>query len=187
MDAALTGRLLVATPQLQHEQFRRTVVLLLDHGEDGALGVVVNRPTEVAVDAVLPAWQPFVAVPGRLFQGGPVALDSALGVVAVPGDDTSEEPLGVRRVVGCLGLVDLDTPPEVVVPEVTGLRIFAGYAGWGPGQLEAEIATGSWYVVESEAGDAFSEHPEDLWAQVLRRQGGDLALVASFPDDPSMN
>ena len=186
MDGALTGRLLVATPQLQHDQFRRAVVLLLDHGEDGALGVVVNRPTDVAVDAVLPAWQPFVALPGRLFQGGPVALDSALGVVAVPGPG-DEEPLGVRRVVGSLGLVDLDTPPEVVVPEVTGLRIFAGYAGWGPGQLEAEIATGSWYVVESEPRDAFSDHPEQLWAEVLRRQGGDLALVASFPDDPSMN
>lgn len=187
MDGALTGRLLVATPQLEHEQFRRTVVLLLDHGEDGALGVVVNRPTDVDVDAVLPAWQPFVTVPGRLFQGGPVALDSALGVVAVPGDATAEEPLGVRRVVGSLGLVDLDTPPEVVVPEVSGLRIFAGYAGWGPGQLEAEIVTGSWYVVESEPRDAFSDRPEDLWAEVLRRQGGDLALVASFPDDPAMN
>lgn len=186
MDGALTGKLLVATPQLEHEEFRRAVVLLLDHGEDGALGVVVNRPTEVDVDAVLPAWQPFVAVPGRLFQGGPVALDSALGLVTVPGAE-EEEPLGVRRLVGSLGLVDLDTPPEVVVPEVTRMRIFAGYAGWSAGQLEGEIATGSWYVVDAEPGDAFTDIPETLWSDVLRRQGGDLALVASFPDDPSMN
>ncbi|MFP5333834.1 MAG: YqgE/AlgH family protein [Actinomycetes bacterium] len=188
MDGAarLTGRLLVATPQLVHEQFRRTVVLVLDHSEDGALGVVVNRPTEIDVDAVLPAWQPFVTVPGRLFQGGPVALDSALGLASVP-SATQEEPLGVRRVAGTLGLVDLDTPPEVVVPELTRMRIFAGYAGWGPGQLEDEIAEGSWYVVDAEPGDAFTDTPEDLWSEVLRRQGGDLALVATFPDDPSMN
>jgi putative transcriptional regulator len=183
----LVGRLLVATPQLEHPTFRRTVVLLLDHGEDGALGVVVNRPTEVDVDAVLPAWQPFVAVPGRLFQGGPVALDSALGLVAVPGGSSDDEPLGVRRIVGSLGLVDLDTPPEVVAGELAGLRIFAGYSGWGAGQLEGEIADGSWYVVDSLPDDAFSDNPEELWADVLRRQGGDLALVASFPDDPLMN
>lgn len=183
---ALTGRLLVATPRLEHPTFRRAVVLLLDHGEDGALGVVVNRPTDVDVDAVLPAWQPFVAVPGRLFQGGPVALDSALGLVAVPGSE-DDEPLGVRRLSGSLGLVDLDTPPEVVVPELTGLRIFAGYSGWGAGQLEGEIADGSWYVLEAEPGDAFTDNPEDLWADVLRRQGGDLALVATFPDDPALN
>jgi putative transcriptional regulator len=186
-DGSLTGRLLVATPQLEHEQFRRTVVLLLDHGEDGALGVVVNRPTEVDVDAVLPAWQPFVAVPGRLFQGGPVALDSALGLVTVGGEEDEEEPLGVRRLVGSLGLVDLDTPPEVVVPELSRLRIFAGYSGWSAGQLEGEIAEGAWYVVDAEPGDAFTDTPEDLWSDVLRRQGGDLALVATFPDDPSMN
>ena len=182
----LTGRLLVATPRLVHEEFRRTVVLLLDHGEDGALGVVVNRPTEIDVDAVLPVWQPFVTVPGRLFQGGPVALDSALGLVSVPGA-ADAEPLGVRRLTGSLGLVDLDTPPEVVVPELTRLRIFAGYAGWGPGQLESEIEDGSWYVVDAEPGDAFTDTPERLWADVLRRQGGDLALVATFPEDPSLN
>jgi len=184
--AGLTGRLLVAAPQLDEDTFRRSVVLLLDHDEEGALGVVVNHPTEIDVDAVLPVWQPFVTVPGRLFRGGPVALDSALGLVSVPSAG-EEEPLGVRRLVGSLGLVDLDTPPEVVVPEVTRLRIFAGYAGWGAGQLEGEIAEGSWYVVDAEAGDAFTDTPEDLWADVLRRQGGDLALVASYPDDPAMN
>lgn len=197
----LTGRLLVATPLLEHPTFRRTVVLLLDHGEDGALGVVVNQPTEVDVDAVLPVWQPFVTVPGRLFRGGPVALDSALGVVAVPSSEpaegprdaaddagsTDDEPLGVRRINRSLGLVDLDTPPEVVVAELRGLRIFAGYAGWSAGQLEGEIADGSWYVVDAEPGDAFTDVPEDLWGDVLRRQGGDLALVATFPDDPAMN
>lgn len=181
----LTGRLLVAMPSLEHPEFRRAVILLLDHDGSGALGVVVNRPLEVGVDAVLPPWQPFVTEPARLFQGGPVGLDSALGLVAVPGD--GREPEGVRRIIGALGLVDLDAEPEVVARSAAGLRIFAGYAGWSPGQLEGEIAEGSWIVLESEVGDAFSAAPHQLWSQVLRRQHGRLALLASFPDDVSAN
>ena len=96
---------------------------------------------------MLPAWQPFATDPGVLFQGGPVALDSALGLALLPADVDDEEPLGWRRVVGRLGLVDLDTPPEVLAAELTRLRIFAGYAGWGGGQLEDELAEGAWYVV----------------------------------------
>jgi putative transcriptional regulator len=182
---SLTGQLLVATPTLGGEEFRRSVILVLDHNEDGALGVVVNRPLEVDVAAVLPAWQPYTTVPGKLFKGGPVALDSALGLVAVPGDD--DEPLGVRRIIGSLGLVDLDTPPEIVVPELAGLRIFAGYAGWSAGQLEDEIAEGAWYVVDAEPRDCFTESPLDMWSTVLRRQRGDLAFVSTYPDDPALN
>lgn len=185
MSDWLVGRLLVATPMLEHPTFRRTVILLLDHGEDGALGVVVNRPSGVDVDAVLPDWQLLATVPGRLFSGGPVQQDSALGLVTVPGDD--EEPPGVRRIIGSLGLVDLDAQPDVVAAGVGGLRIFAGYAGWSPGQLEGEIVDGSWYVVDAEARDAFSDDPEGLWPTVLLRQGGDLAWVASYPDDPALN
>jgi putative transcriptional regulator len=181
----LTGRLLVATPRLDDPNFRRTVVLLLDHGEDGALGIVVNRPLEVDVSAVLPNWQPYATAPGRLFQGGPVALDSALGVVAVPGEDA--EPEGVRRIIGSLGLVDLDTSPHGVAGGVAGLRIFAGYAGWSAGQLEGEIGEGAWYVVDAEPRDPFSDRPQSLWREVLRRQRGELALVSTYPDDPSHN
>ncbi|WP_432560788.1 YqgE/AlgH family protein [Kineococcus sp. SYSU DK003] len=188
--SSLTGRLLLATPSLTDPNFARAVVLVLNHDEDGALGVVVNRPLDVDVAAVLPGWQPFATAPGKLFQGGPVALDSALGLVAVPGDEP--DPLGVRRVfasvgLGSVGLVDLDTPPEAIVAELSGLRIFAGYAGWSAAQLESEIAEGAWFVLPAEARDAFSSAPEDLWGDVLRRQGGDLALVASFPADVSMN
>ncbi|NLT55341.1 MAG: YqgE/AlgH family protein [Actinomycetales bacterium] len=181
----LVGRLLVASPVLRDPNFRRSVVILLDHGEDGALGLVVNRPLDVDVSVVLPGWQPFATSPGRLFRGGPVQLDSALGLVAVPGD--GEEPVGVKRIFGSLGLVDLDAPPEVVAGGVAGLRIFAGYAGWGAGQLEEEIGEGAWYVVDAEARDAFSDEPAVLWQQVLRRQRGDLALVSTYPDDPSLN
>lgn len=181
----LVGRLLVATPVLDDPNFRRSVVLLLDHNDEGALGIVVNRPLEVDVAAVLPGWQPYATTPGLLFQGGPVALDSALGVVAVPGDD--EEPVGVKRIIGSLGLVDLDTPPEIIAGGVAGLRIFAGYAGWGAGQLEKEISEGAWYVVEAEPRDPFTDAPRQLWRQVLRRQRGDLAFVSTFPEDPTLN
>lgn len=180
----LSGSLLVATPQIEDGVFHRSVVLLLHHDAEGAQGVVLNRPMEARVDAVLPDWQEHATPPSVLFEGGPVGLDSALGLVTVPGD---VEPMGVKRLFRGLGLVDLDTPPSLVVPEVAGLRIFAGYAGWSPGQLEQEIRLGSWYVVESEGRDAFDDDPGALWVRVLRRQRDHLAFVSTFPADPEMN
>lgn len=180
-----TGRLLVATPQTRGQIFARSVVLVLQHDEEGAQGVVLNHPLQAPVSAVLPPWQDYVTDPPNVFQGGPVALDSALGLVTVPGD--RREPMGVRLLFGGLGLVDLDVPPPVVMPGVAGLRIFAGYAGWSDGQLDQEIREGGWYVVDAESRDAFTPEPESLWFSVLRRQRGNLALVASLPEDPSMN
>jgi putative transcriptional regulator len=180
-----TGKLLVATTRTGGAVFRRSVVLVLQHDEEGAQGVVLNHPLQAPVSAVLPSWQDYVTDPPNVFQGGPVALDSALGLVTVPGD--KHEPMGVRLLFGGLGLVDLDIPPLVVMPEVAGLRIFAGYAGWSDGQLEQEIREGGWYVVESEARDAFTSEPQGLWKSVLRRQRGNLAFAATLPDDPSMN
>ena len=182
----VTGKLLVATPQTGGDIFRRSVVLVLQHDEEGAQGVVLNRPLQAPVSAVLPPWQDYVTDPPIVFQGGPVALDSALGLVTVPGDN-EEEPMGVRLLFGGLGLVDLDIPPLVVMPEVAGLRIFAGYAGWSAGQLEAEVAEGAWWVCEALPGDCFSPDPAHLWRDVLRRQGMPLALAASYPTDPSLN
>jgi putative transcriptional regulator len=181
----LSGRLLIASPTLEDENFRRTVILILDHGDEGALGLVVNRPLEVDVSSVLPAWQPYTTAPGRLFQGGPVQLDSALGLVALPGNGV--EPVGIRLLIGSIGLVDLDAPPEVIASGLAGLRIFAGYAGWAAGQLEGEIDDGAWYVVDSEPRDAFTDTPERLWREVLRRQRGRLAMVSTYPDDPTQN
>lgn len=183
-EVSLTGHLLVATPALTDPNFERSVVLLLDHDDDGTTGVVVNRPTTVHVGDILPSWSRLASTPGVIFQGGPVALDSALGLAVVPG---TGDPLGWRRVFGGLGWVDLDAPPEVLAAEVGPLRIFAGYSGWGPGQLEQELVHGAWYVVDSEPGDAFSDTPDRLWRAVLRRQRSSLALVATYPDDPSMN
>ena len=189
--SSLTGRLLVATPVLSDPNFDRAVVLLLDHDEDGSLGVVLNRPTPVGVGDILEAWADLAGAPGVVFQGGPVSLDAALGVAVVPsgGDlrDDSDGPLGWRRVHGAIGLVDLEAPPELLAAELGSLRIFAGYAGWGAGQLEEEVAEGAWYVVESEPGDVSSPAPEGLWRSVLRRQRSELAMVATYPDDATLN
>ncbi|MCX5343238.1 YqgE/AlgH family protein [Streptomyces sp. R-74717] len=182
--SSLTGRLLVATPALADPNFDRAVVLLLDHDEEGSLGVVLNRPTPVGVGDILTSWAGLTGEPDVVFQGGPVSLDSALGVAVIPGD---EGPLGWRRVYGAIGLVDLEAPPELLAAALGSLRIFAGYAGWGPGQLETELGEGAWYVVESEPGDVSSPRPEHLWRAVLRRQRSELAMIATYPDDPSLN
>ncbi len=182
--SSLTGRLLVAAPALTDPNFDRAVVLLLDHDEEGSLGVVLNRPTSVGVGDILASWAALTGEPDVVFQGGPVSLDSALGVAVIPGD---EGPLGWRRVHGAIGLVDLEAPPELLGPALGSLRIFAGYAGWGPGQLEGELTEGAWFVVESEPGDVSSPRPEQLWRAVLRRQRSELAMIATYPDDPSLN
>jgi putative transcriptional regulator len=179
----LRGRLLVATPAIESGPFLRSVVFLLDHDEDGALGVIVNRPLDSEVDEVLPDWGSRVNAPMCLFAGGPVAMDSALalGVLA-----DAEPPVGWRRMAGRVGLVDLEGP----VPgkgELAGLRVFAGYAGWSPGQLEAELEEGGWLVVDAHDSDLVSPRPERLWREVLRRQDDDVRFWTTFPDDPSVN
>lgn len=182
-----SGALLVATPALLDPNFERAVVLLLDVDESGALGVILNRPTSVPVDEVLPGWSELADEPHVLFQGGPVGTDSALAVALVPDRDEAEDPVGFRRMFGEIGIVDLDTPTEIIGPALSGLRIFAGYAGWGSGQLEDEVEEGSWYVVPTAPGDLAGADPEGLWARVLRRQPGDLAWVSTRPVDPALN
>lgn len=187
VHASLRGQLAVATPLLADPPFRRAVVLLLDHDHSGALGVILNRPTTVAVLDVLPSWTELVSAPDVLFSGGPVSTNAALGLASVAGLGLAGSPVGWQQLYEQTGLVDLDSPPELLVGALAGLRIFAGYAGWAPGQLEDEIAEGAWYVVAPEPADVFGRAPQDLWRGVLRRQAGDLRMVASFPEDPALN
>lgn len=177
------GRLLVATPTLGDPNFERTVVLMLEHTDDGALGVVLNRPSGLRVSEILQAWASVVARPSVVFHGGPVSTDSALGLVRT----TDEQVLGVRQLSAGVALVDLDTPAELVGDAVTDMRVFAGYAGWGEGQLDGEIDEGAWFVVDALPDDPFTADPERLWRRVLRRQPHPLSLVASFPRDPALN
>ena len=184
------GRLLLATPLLRDPNFRRTVILVVEHEvTEGTLGIVLNRPTKVPVGKVLEEWTELATDPSVVFRGGPVAPNSPLALALVPG---KEEPLGWRALDGApalarLGLLDLGAPPGGLAPAIESLRVYAGYAGWSPGQLEAEIDEGAWYVLTAEPGDVFAAEPERLWSDVLRRQEGNLALLATYPDDPSLN
>ncbi|HWJ81403.1 MAG TPA: YqgE/AlgH family protein [Nocardioides sp.] len=186
------GMLLLAAPTLLDPNFVDSVILLLDVNDQGALGVVLNRPSALPVAEVLGEWGDVVEEPEVLFQGGPVSTDGALAVaLATPG---GQDAVGFQAVVDraftgerWLGLLDLDTPAELVVGTVDRLRIFAGYAGWGAGQLQDEIEEGAWYVVPALPEDVFRSDTQDLWRDVMRRQPGDLAFHSTRPTDPEMN
>jgi len=195
------GLLLVASPELVDPPFRRTVVLLLAHGDEGSVGVVLNRPSETSVQTVLPAWERWVTRPRAMYYGGPVATSSALCVgVRRAGSsqplgsmqdeiDALLDPVGppLARVSGELVLVDLEAEPQRTVEALRGVRIYAGHAGWSPGQLDAEITQGSWYVLASDSDDILIDAGVDLWFRVLRRQGLPLALEAYQPMEASLN
>jgi putative transcriptional regulator len=181
----MRGRLLVAAPALREPTFHRTVILLLAHGPHGALGVVLNRPSTVEVGVVLPEWHAHVTEPPVLFLGGPVGQDTAMGI-AVLAAGASGSP-DVDAMIGPFGLVDLDAVPETVESRVRGVRVFAGYAGWSPDQLERELEERSWFVVDALPDDLLTREPGGMWRRVLRRQGGDLAIVSTFAEDASLN
>lgn len=179
------GQLLLAAPTLR-EPFEHAVILLVDHDEGGSLGVVLNQPSTLDVGEVLPQWRPAVSGEQVVFSGGPVGVDSALALAAVGGDD---EPEGFRRVSPGIGLIDLDSDPDALAGHLIALRVFAGYAGWSPGQLQGEIDDGSWAVVSAwdATSDVFGMAPHDQWRQLLRRQPGTLRWWANAPLDPGLN
>ena len=179
------GALLVAAPSLIDPNFANSVVLILDTDENGALGVILNRPSPVPVVEVLGDWSDVVTDPDVLYRGGPVSTDGALALGRLT--NATDEPVGWRSVFEDFGIVDLDTPVELVDGTLGAMRIFAGYAGWGAGQLEAEVEEGSWYVVASEPNDVFREDATALWRDVLRRQPGELAWISTRPADPGLN
>lgn len=180
------GRLLVATPALEDPNFHRTVVLLLAFGDEGALGVVVNRPNEVPVAAVLPGWEELAAEPASMFVGGPVGRSSVICLGQLR-DEAAPGGAGCQPVAGRLATVDLNLAPGQVAPALVTVRLFSGYSGWAGAQLEAELEVGSWFVVGSELDDVFGPEPAGLWRRVLLRQGGRLALYANAPPKLSLN
>lgn len=183
METRLKGRLLVATPALVDANFFRTVILIVEHTEDGAAGVVLNRPSEMELGATpLDSWCDAAADPPLIFVGGPMSPTAAICLARV-----RSEVSGWQPVIDDVGVLDLEQEPADVRTKLDRVRVFAGYAGWGSGQLEGEIDEGSWFVVDADPEDAFSAEPAALWRFVLKRQGGQLALVSSFPADPTMN
>ncbi|MEZ5183511.1 MAG: YqgE/AlgH family protein [Acidimicrobiales bacterium] len=176
------GRLLVATPLIGDPTFERTVVLVLAHGADGAFGVVLNRPSETRVEEVAPEWAPLAEAPGVVFVGGPVGRDAVLGL----GRSADLVPDGDLVVGGCT-TVDLHRAPDDPSLRWSGVRLYAGSAGWTSGQLDDEVAEGAWWVVDVAPEDLLTADPDGLWRTVLRRQRGEVAWFANHPCDPSAN
>lgn len=186
-QAVRPGSLLVSSIELVEPTFRRTVVYMIEHNDSGSLGVVINRPSETAVQNVLPQWSELAARPKALYVGGPVKRDSALCLATVrTGVDIAGIP-GIRRVDGRVVMIDLDSDPADIAPLVDGVRIFAGYSGWTLGQLDGELGRDDWMVVSALASDVIGPPKIDLWAHVLRRQPMPLAMLASHPIEVERN
>ena len=180
MDS-LRGHLLVASPALLDPNFRRTVVLVTEHTEDGAAGLVLNRPSPVEVAGAVPQLEPLVEDGEQVWVGGPVEPEAVLVLGEFLAPDVAAVPL-----FGALGFPSL-AEPEEILPATTRRRVFAGCAGWTAGQLEAELAEEDWILEPALADDAFTDDPDDLWRDVLRRKGGIYELVARMPEDPRVN
>ena len=176
------GRLLIATPLLDDPHFARTVVYLLEHDGGGTVGVILNRPSRTPVGQVLPEWHSAVIGPAVVFGGGPVQPDGALCLAQLQSDGP-----GVRRVVDGVGTVDLDGDVTLITGLARRMRVFAGHAGWSPGQLDDEVAAGAWWAVVGSPDDLFSVEPESMWRTVLRRQLPPLNIVSTYPPDILLN
>jgi putative transcriptional regulator len=184
VTAPAAGRLLIATPLLEEPTFRRAVVYLIEHDEGGTLGLVLTQPLDTPLEDAVPGWQQLAAPPHVLFRGGPVEPSAALALGRVAPGAVDE---GWQPVTGEVVLLDLGAGPPATAAGLLAARVFGGYAGWGAGQLEGEIAANSWFVLDSEPGDPFMAEPERLWRAALGRQPGELSLYASYPDDPRLN
>ncbi|MCU1367053.1 MAG: hypothetical protein JWN39_2692 [Ilumatobacteraceae bacterium] len=182
--ASTKGSLLVAAPLLDEPTFHRTVIYMLQHTEDGALGLVINRPTDEDQLPGLDPWMFELSQPQVIFSGGPVQANTLIGVAAVAECD---DAAGFVSIENGLGTVDLGQLPSEIAEGLQSLRLFRGYSGWGPGQLEGELDEGAWLVLHANRSDIFSAHPQGLWRNVLRRSGGRTALLADAPDDLSWN
>jgi putative transcriptional regulator len=181
MDS-LKGRLLLASPSLFDPNFRRTVVLVTEHNEDGAAGLVLNRLSETHVVEAIPDLAPLVADEEHVYVGGPVQQEAVL--VLAEFDDPDE---AATLVVDDVGFIPGDGDFALLSVATRRARVFAGYAGWGAGQLEAELEESSWIVAEADGLDLFPEPETDLWGAVLRRKGGVYRIVALMPEDPALN
>jgi putative transcriptional regulator len=184
----------VATPLLDDPNFDRSVVYMVEHHDEGALGLVLNRPSNEELVDPLEGWVAAQSAPSRVFSGGPVEPDALIALarveqrVSAGSTDTDDDDLNyLAPLTGEIASADLAADPALVIGRISALRVFRGYAGWEPGQLEAEIESGSWIVVDSDPNDVFTDDPDTLWRSVLRRQPGRLGWLAEAPDDLSWN
>jgi putative transcriptional regulator len=174
VSESLNGKLLVASPTMA-DYFHRTVVLMVEHSPEGAFGLVLNRPSETTVGEASPELAELIGDSHLFHVGGPVQPNAVTAIGEHPDPATA-----TKLIVGSVGMVDLDDPPEL-----SRLRVFAGYAGWGPGQLDGELDQEAWIVEAARPDDPFGD--AHLWSAVLSRKGGEYALLARMPADPSVN
>ena len=181
--ASLRGKLLLASPTLLDPNFVRTVVLIAEHTDEGAMGLVLNRPAETLVTDAVPDLAWLASEDANVFVGGPVA-ETAVIVLA----EFERPEVAGALVEGDLGFVGTEADdPEALEGAIRRARVFAGHAGWGPGQLEGELEEEAWIVEPPQREEIFTAAPEELWAAVLRRKGHRYALLATMPPDPSLN
>jgi putative AlgH/UPF0301 family transcriptional regulator len=186
LDDVRPGSLLVAMPALTDPTFAGTVVYVLDHSDSGTLGVVLGRPSQVEIRDVLPGWCDLAVEPGVFHVGGPCETDTALCLATSPVlEPSADSPL--RRVAENVHLVDLDGDPAELTEQITGLRVFAGYAGWSQGKLAGEIAEGAWACVPGRPDDVLGKASgPELWRAVMGRQTGRLSVLSTAPADPTV-
>jgi putative transcriptional regulator len=182
MEESLCGQLLLASPALMDPNFRRAVILVGVHSDEGAMGVVLNRPSEVTVSEAVPQLEQTVAEQEPVYVGGPVQPTSIVFLA----EFLDPTPAGLL-VVGRIGFPAPDAGIDELTEATARRRVFAGYAGWGEGQLDAELDHGDWIAHSAVPDDVFCKAPEDLWSSVLTRMGGSYALIARMPSDPSVN
>jgi putative transcriptional regulator len=179
---SVRGQLLIAGPSLLDPNFWRTVVLMIEHTDEGALGLVLNRPSETTVGEAVPQLEELVAPEEQLFIGGPVQPSAV--IVLAEFEDPSDAAL---IAFGDIGVLGTGTPGDELAAGVRIGRAFVGHAGWGPGQLDSELERGDWILEPAQRQDAFTGAAPDLWSEVLMRKGGSYALIARMPPDPSVN
>ena len=181
MEESLRGKLLVASPALTDPNFARSVVLMTEHSDDGAMGIVLNRPADAAARELMPVLED-IAHDEPLFIGGPVQPQAVVLLA-----EFADPSAAAWIVVADVGLASADTDLAELGDAVRRGRFYAGYSGWGPGQLELEIEIDSWIVEPPLPSELFPDDPESLWSDVLARKGGSYALISRMPEDPSMN
>ena len=183
----VAGSLLIAAPDMPDPNFRRAIVYVIEHDHSGSLGVVITRRSDTEVETILPAWADLCSSPGVFYIGGPVKPDTGIALAVLSaGVDAADDP-GLQQIEGRVHVVDLDSEPERLRERSDGMRVFVGYTGWSPGQLQGELDRGDWYVAPSLPSDLLAPARVDVWGEVLRRQDMPLPLYATYVGEGELN
>ena len=183
----VAGSLLIAAPDMPDPNFQRAIIYVIEHDHSGSLGVVITRRSETEVETILPAWAGLCAPPAVFHIGGPVKPDTGIALVVLASGVDGGKNSGLQRIEGRVHVVDLDSDPDELRGNVDGMRVFVGYTGWAPGQLQGELDRGDWYVAPSLPSDLLAPARVDVWGAVLRRQEMPLPLYATYVNDGDVN